>query len=111
MTAGISLASLDIDGLIADEYVALGISYSVGALTVGAGVENRRLSVPTTGPDSTAYLTNYFAGAEDELALGLFLGVGLGNLDGDQFYYNRDTRHFADTPRTVNATASIRVEF
>jgi len=62
------------------EYVAAGVSYSMGALSVGTGVETEIRHGLVTGQEIE---TNYFAGATYELADGLVLGVGAGNLDSD----------------------------
>lgn len=70
------------------EYVAAGVSYAAGALTVGTGVETEIrhgnvanfLQGSVTGQE---YETNYFIGASYELADGLSLNVGLANLDSD----------------------------
>ncbi len=87
LTAGISLASMDIDKLFTDEYVAAGVSYQAGALTVGLGVENRIVHFAASpSPGGEIYVTNYFAGAEYELADGLLIGAGIGSLDGDNIY-------------------------
>lgn len=111
LTAGISLASMDIDKLFTDEYVAAGVSYNAGALTVGVGVENRIFHIsPLSSPDGEVYITNYFAGAEYELADGLIIGAGVGSLDGDNLY-NFEFSPGGEWPRTINATAMVRVEF
>lgn len=111
LTAGVSLASMDIDKLFTDEYIAAGVSYNAGALTVGVGVENRIVHfAPAPSPDGEVYVTNYFAGAEYELADGLIIGAGIGSLDGDNLY-NWEFPADGDWPRTINATAMVRVEF
>lgn len=84
----------------------------MGALNVGAGVETQVLNLSfLTGPSSEIFVTNYFVGAEYELADGLLIGLGIGNLDGDNVY-NGDYRAGTSVrPRTWNATATARVEF
>jgi hypothetical protein len=62
------------------EYVAAGVGYSMGALAVGTGVETMIAHGAVSGQEITS---NYFAGATYELADGLVLGVGAGNLDSD----------------------------
>jgi len=62
------------------EYVAAGVSYSMGALSIGTGVETEIRHGVVNGQEME---TNYFAGATYELADGLVLGVGAGNLDSD----------------------------
>ncbi len=70
------------------EYVAAGVGYAMGALTIGAGVEteirhgdvHQFVHNSLTGQE---YETNYFAGASYELADGLSLSVGVANLDSD----------------------------
>jgi outer membrane protein OmpU len=62
------------------EYVAAGVSYSMGALSIGTGVETEVRHGDLTGEE---YETNYFVGATYELADGLVLGVGAANLDSD----------------------------
>ncbi len=111
LTAGLSLASMDVDKIATNEYVAAGLNYQMGPLNIGAGVETQVFHVNfAPSPAGELYITNYFAGAEYELADGLLIGVGLGNLDGDNLY-NGDYRPGMDNPRTYNATAKVRVEF
>lgn len=62
------------------EYVATGLSYNMGALTVGTGVETEIRHAAVSGEE---YESNYFVGASYELADGLVLGVGVANLDSD----------------------------
>ncbi len=62
------------------EYVAAGVGYSMGALSIGTGVETEIRHGAVSGQEIES---NYFAGATYELADGLVLGVGVGNLDSD----------------------------
>jgi len=62
------------------EYAAAGVSYTMGALSVGTGVETEIRHAAGTGEE---YETNYLVGATYELADGLVLGVGAANLDSD----------------------------
>lgn len=117
LTAGISYASFDAPSVVTDEYVAMGMSYDFGALEVGAGVETRILNFdfakifdPILGPVSEVFETNVFVGADYEIADGLYFAAGLGNLDGDNLF-NWTDPVLGDWPRTINATASVRVEF
>ncbi len=120
LTAGVSYASLDTPSVVTDEYVAAGLSYDFGALELGAGVETRIVNIeflkvldPLFGPISEIFETNVFVGADYELADGLHIGAGLGNLDGDNLLNWTDPvfGFWPRWPRTVNATASLRVEF
>ncbi len=112
LTAGFNVASMDVDKLATNEYVAAGINYQMGALNVGIGAETQIFNVaPIPNPFGEVFVSNVFAGAEYELADGLTLGVGIGSLDGDNFF-NGDYRGLSVVrPRTYNATASVRVEF
>ncbi len=70
------------------EYVAAGVGYSMGALTLGTGVETeiRHGDVALFNHGSVTgqeYETNYFVAASYELADGLALNVGVANLDSD----------------------------
>ncbi len=77
------------------EYVAAGVSYSAGPLSVGGGVETEILheavdlnlagvGLATFDPnDLERYETNFFLGATYEVADGLTFGVGVANLDSD----------------------------
>ncbi len=62
------------------EYVAAGVGYSMGALSVGTGVETEIRHGAVSGQEME---TNYVVGATYELADGLVLGVGAANLDSD----------------------------
>lgn len=119
LTAGLSLASLDAPGVVTDEYIAAGLSYDFGALVLGAGVETHisnfdfaKIFDPIFGPVSEVFETNLFVGADYELADGLHLAAGLGNLDGNNLLNWTDySRALNGLPRTFNAVASVRVEF
>lgn len=79
LTAGVNYAMEEVEATT--EYVAAGVSYSMGALNVGSGVETQIAhNASTIGQEMT---TNYFVGATYELADGLVLGVGVANLDSD----------------------------
>lgn len=70
------------------EYVATGVSYTMGALSFGTGVETeiRHGDVANMIHNSASgqeYETNYFIGATYEVADGLLLSVGAANLDSD----------------------------
>ncbi len=62
------------------EYIATGLGYTMGALSIGTGVETEIRHAPVAGQEME---TNYFAGATYELADGLVFGVGVANLDSD----------------------------
>jgi len=78
LTAGVNYAMEEVEATT--EYVAAGVSYSMGALKVGSGVETGIRHGAVSGQEME---TNYFVGATYELADGLVLGVGVANLDSD----------------------------
>ncbi len=74
------------------EYVSTGVSYTMGALVIGTGVETeiRHGDIGSYGEPfvhgsaiGQEHETNYFVGATYELADGLLLSAGVANLDSD----------------------------
>ena len=79
LSAGVNYAMEEVNET--SEYVAAGVSYSMGALSVGTGVETQ---ISHYSKDKEQQIvSNYFVGATYELADGLVLGAGVGNLDSD----------------------------
>ncbi len=78
LSAGVNYAMEEVGATT--EYVAAGIGYGMGPLTVGTGVETEIRHGVVSGE---IYETNYFAGASYELADGLNVALGVGNLDND----------------------------
>jgi len=78
LTFGVNYAHEEVGATT--EYVAAGVGYSMGALSVGTGVETNIAHGVVSGQEIT---TNYLVGATYELADGLVLGVGAANLDSD----------------------------
>ncbi len=93
LSFGLNYASEEVKATT--EYVAAGVSYEAGALTIGTGVETeiRHLAyidpnnvVPDFSPrggKGEVYETNYFLGAAYEVAEGMTLALGVANLDAD----------------------------
>ena len=114
VTTGVNYASFDVDKWQTIEYVATGASYNMGALTLGLGVETYINHLAFIGGEN--YVTNLCAGATYELAEGLILGVGIGNLDADNTAGNRQANYVnfaapgAPRPRATNAIFSAKVE-
>lgn len=79
LAAGVNYAMEEVGGT--SEYVAAGVSYSMGALSVGSGVETQ--ITHDAAASGEEYVTNYHVGATYELADGLVFGVGVANLDSD----------------------------
>lgn len=70
------------------EYLAAGLGYSMGAWSIGTGVETeiRHGDIHAfvhNSPTGQEYESNYFLGTSYELADGLVFGLGLANLDSD----------------------------
>ncbi len=122
------------------EYIAAGVGYSMGALTLGTGVETeirhgvvgRRDVYPEmvlNSPTGEEYETNYFVAVSYELADGLLVSVGVANLDSDSAnnwsarsgqwslngpFFGRSGRGFdlgEDEGRAWTAGASVKVSF
>ncbi len=116
LTAGVNYGSSVADGFQTIEYIATGASYEMGALTLGAGVETTIYHFSFFGNQET-YISNLFAGLAYELADGLTLAAGIGNLDADSpsNWANFGTvLNGGSTPvraRSTNAIASVRVDF
>lgn len=116
LTTGVNYASVDIDKWQTIEYISTGLSYEFGALMLGAGVETSISHLSFLGDGNETYTTNVFAGASYELADGLILALGIGNLDADS-QSNRVVniaRGFNPNRarvRTTNAIFSAKVEF
>lgn len=116
LTAGANYASAVTKQFQTSEYIAAGLAYDFGALSIGAGVETHIWHWSSWGSDEL-YVSNLFAGLDYELADGLILAFGIGNLDADS-WGNGANRGlvFALAParerqRTTNAVASVKVEF
>lgn len=111
------------------EYIATGVGYAMGALTIGTGVETEIRHgdihfMKHDNPTGQEYETNYFIGASYELADGLLLSAGVANLDSDNTY-NWSTYHLrsgrgidvnrasvlGNEQRTWTAGASVKVSF
>lgn len=78
LSAGVNYAMEEVGATT--EYVAAGVGYTMGALSVGTGVETEIRHANVSGEE---YETNYFVGASYELADGLTVNVGVANLDSD----------------------------
>ncbi len=103
------------------EYVAAGVSYSAGPLSIGTGVETeiRHGDVgPFTpagifthnSPTGQEYETNYFVGASYEVADGLLFSLGAANLDSDSAN-NWSTPVLVRSGRGIDLNAAVPKAF
>ncbi len=113
VSTGVNYSSMDMHQFLTFEYVAAGADYTIGPLTVGAGVETA-ISHNSFGSLTETYATNYFAGASYELADGLIVALGVGNLDAN-VGANRANVGAILLPmqpkRAINAIGSVKVEY
>jgi opacity protein-like surface antigen len=112
LSAGVNYASSSTDKYQTLEYIAAGAGYEMGALSIGAGVETAIQHLSYSG-SGEYYTTNVFAGMSYEIAVGLTLALGVGNLDADS-WANRSNLNIAnpqDRKRTFNAIGSVQVDF
>ncbi len=86
------------------EYIAAGVGYAVGPLSLGIGTETEIQHAVAVGE---TYITNIFAGATYELADGLTFGAAIGSLDNDSAW----NWNGANTARELNGIASVTVAF
>ncbi len=108
LTFGVNYAMEEVDAT--SEYIAAGVGYSMGALTIGTGVETeiRHGDIHLfqhNSPTGQEYETNYFVGASYELADGLLLSLGLANLDSDSVY-NWSEKRWRRSGRGFDANSS-----
>ena len=111
--AGVNYGSVQARRVMTVEYVAAGADYTMGPLTLGAGAETTIYHL-SSRVQSELYVTNYFAGVTYDLADGLTVALGVGNLDADSGH-NRANTSLIFNPsarlRSTNAIASVKVGF